>query len=127
MSWILKELRQLTGPELAEKTQQLTSGTLQSSFSTGNREVGKPYASSKDEAVYCQDQDDSTQLAQVSNLYRGERGLEDGRLSKKRREWVGRVVSNKMNKTVVVEIERSVIHPLYTKGASTGDQIQGAR
>ncbi len=33
----------------------------------------------------------------------------------KRREWVGRVVSNKMNKTVVVEIERSVIHPLYRK------------
>ena len=32
-----------------------------------------------------------------------------------RREWVGRVVSNKMNKTVVVEIERSVIHPLYRK------------
>ena len=33
----------------------------------------------------------------------------------KRRVWVGRVVSNKMNKTVVVEIERSVIHPLYRK------------
>ena len=33
----------------------------------------------------------------------------------KRREWVGRVVSNKMDKTVVVEIERSVIHPLYRK------------
>lgn len=33
----------------------------------------------------------------------------------RRREWVGRVISNKMNKTVVVEIERSVIHPLYRK------------
>lgn len=33
----------------------------------------------------------------------------------KRREWVYRVVSNKMDKTVVVEIERSVIHPLYRK------------
>ena len=32
-----------------------------------------------------------------------------------RREWVGYVVSNKMNKTVVVEIQRSVIHPLYRK------------
>ena len=32
-----------------------------------------------------------------------------------RRVWIGRVVSNKMNKTVVVEIERSVIHPLYRK------------
>ena len=38
-----------------------------------------------------------------------------GELVNKRREWVGRVVSNKMNKTVVVEIERSVIHPLYRK------------
>lgn len=32
-----------------------------------------------------------------------------------RREWVGRVVSNKMNKTVVVAVERSVVHPLYRK------------
>jgi len=32
-----------------------------------------------------------------------------------RREWVGRVVSNKMNKTVVVAVERSVMHPLYRK------------
>ena len=28
---------------------------------------------------------------------------------------VGRVVSNKMNKTVVVAVERSVTHPLYRK------------
>jgi small subunit ribosomal protein S17 len=33
----------------------------------------------------------------------------------KRREWVGRVLSNKMNKTVVVSVERSVTHPLYRK------------
>jgi len=32
-----------------------------------------------------------------------------------RREWVGRVVRNKMNKTVVVAVERSVVHPLYRK------------
>jgi small subunit ribosomal protein S17 len=38
-----------------------------------------------------------------------------GESANKRRVWVGRVVSNKMNKTVVVEIERSVIHPLYRK------------
>ena len=49
------------------------------------------------------------------NLYHGERGLRMGDSANKRREWVGRVVSNKMNKTVVVEIERSVIHPLYRK------------
>ena len=33
----------------------------------------------------------------------------------KRREWVGRVISNKMDKTVVVVVERSVIHPVYRK------------
>ena len=33
----------------------------------------------------------------------------------KKREWVGRVLSNKMNKTVVVAVERSVIHPMYRK------------
>ena len=32
-----------------------------------------------------------------------------------RREWYGNVVSNKMNKTVVVAVERSVIHPIYKK------------
>jgi small subunit ribosomal protein S17 len=33
----------------------------------------------------------------------------------KKREWVGRVLSNKMNKTVVVAVEWSVIHPVYRK------------
>ncbi|MBM4138318.1 MAG: 30S ribosomal protein S17 [Nitrospira sp.] len=33
----------------------------------------------------------------------------------KKREWVGRVLSNKMNKTVVVVVERSIIHPIYRK------------
>ncbi len=32
-----------------------------------------------------------------------------------RRHWFGNVVSAKMQKTVVVEIERSVIHPMYKK------------
>lgn len=36
-------------------------------------------------------------------------------MTAKRREWVGRVISNKMNKTVVVAVERSVIHPMYRK------------
>ncbi|MCP9454488.1 MAG: 30S ribosomal protein S17 [Nitrospira sp.] len=33
----------------------------------------------------------------------------------KKREWIGRVLSNKMDKTVVVAVERSVAHPLYKK------------
>lgn len=33
----------------------------------------------------------------------------------KRREWVGRVIRNKMNKTVVVAVERQVVHPIYHK------------
>ena len=32
-----------------------------------------------------------------------------------RREWYGSVVSNKMDKTVLVAVARSVIHPVYKK------------
>ncbi len=35
--------------------------------------------------------------------------------TEKRREWFGNVISNKMQKTVVVAVERSVIHPVYKK------------
>ncbi|MFM8551656.1 MAG: 30S ribosomal protein S17 [Nitrospiraceae bacterium] len=35
--------------------------------------------------------------------------------TEKRREWVGNVVSNKMNKTVVVAVDRFVSHPVYRK------------
>jgi small subunit ribosomal protein S17 len=35
--------------------------------------------------------------------------------TKKRREWFGNVIGNKMQKTVVVAVERSVIHPVYKK------------
>lgn len=34
---------------------------------------------------------------------------------KKRKEYVGRVVSDKMEKTVVVAIDRTVMHPRYKK------------
>jgi small subunit ribosomal protein S17 len=33
----------------------------------------------------------------------------------RRREWFGNVISNKMNKTVIVAVERSMIHPIYKK------------
>ena len=35
--------------------------------------------------------------------------------TRKRREWFGNVVSNKMNKTVVVAVDRYVSHPVYRK------------
>lgn len=34
---------------------------------------------------------------------------------KKRREWVGNVISDKMDKTVVVAVDRFVPHPFYRK------------
>ena len=34
---------------------------------------------------------------------------------KRQRTWVGKVVSNKMEKTIVVSVERHVKHPLYGK------------
>ena len=33
----------------------------------------------------------------------------------KRKQYIGKVVSNKMDKTVVVELERLMMHPLYKK------------
>ncbi|MGH7228871.1 MAG: 30S ribosomal protein S17 [Nitrospiraceae bacterium] len=38
-----------------------------------------------------------------------------GNKVKKRREWVGNVISDKMNKTVVVAVDRFVPHPFYRK------------
>ena len=35
--------------------------------------------------------------------------------AEKRRVWFGNVVSHKMNKTVVVAVERFVAHPVYAK------------
>ena len=40
---------------------------------------------------------------------------EMGTKVKKRREWVGNVISDKMNKTVVVAVDRFVPHPFYRK------------
>ena len=34
---------------------------------------------------------------------------------KPERTVIGRVISNKMNKTIVVEVERKVMHPIYGK------------
>ena len=55
----LKELRQLTAPELAEKVATAHAGTLQPSLSAGDRTFGKPHAGPKDQAVHCQGEDDS--------------------------------------------------------------------
>ncbi len=38
-----------------------------------------------------------------------------GNKVKKQREWVGNVISDKMNKTVVVAVDRFVPHPFYRK------------
>ena len=41
--------------------------------------------------------------------------MAEGNLRGKRKENIGKVVSDKMDKTVVVSIENSVKHPLYGK------------
>ena len=112
----LKELRQLTVPELEEKSQQLTQELFNLRFQLGTGRLENPMQVRKTKRSIAQGQDDSTRArAGRCNFYHGERGLRMAESANKRREWVGRVVSNKMNKTVVVEIERSVIHPLYRK------------
>jgi small subunit ribosomal protein S17 len=41
----------------------------------------------------------------------------------RRKEVVGEVVSNKMNKTIVVEVTRKKSHPLYGRVISTGKKF----
>ena len=40
---------------------------------------------------------------------------ENRAISKKKKSFVGKVVSNKMDKTAVIEIERTIVHPKYQK------------
>lgn len=44
-------------------------------------------------------------------------------MANKRRRLVGRVVSNKMDKTVVVSIENRKLHPIYKKVVRTTKKI----
>ncbi len=41
--------------------------------------------------------------------------MSDTQIEKRQRTLIGKVVSNKMDKTVVVQVERRVKHPLYGK------------
>ena len=42
-----------------------------------------------------------------------------------RKQLVGKVVSNKMDKTIVVEIENLVMHPLYKKSVRRTKKFKG--
>jgi len=43
----------------------------------------------------------------------------------KRKQETGRVVSNKMDKTIVIQIEDLVMHPLYKKSVRKTRKIKG--
>jgi len=43
---------------------------------------------------------------------------------KSRKQLIGKVVSNKMDKTVVVEIESLVMHPLYKKSVKRTKKLK---
>lgn len=43
----------------------------------------------------------------------------------KRKQLTGKVVSNKMDKTIVVEIEELVMHPLYKKSVRRTKKVKG--
>lgn len=47
-----------------------------------------------------------------------------GIMSKNRKQLIGRVVSNKMDKTIVVEIENLFMHPLYKKSVRRTKRIK---
>ena len=42
-----------------------------------------------------------------------------------RKQLIGKVVSNKMDKTVVVEIDDLVMHPLYAKSVHKTKKVKG--
>lgn len=42
-----------------------------------------------------------------------------------RKQLVGKVISNKMDKTIVVEIEDLVMHPLYKKSVRRTKKLKG--
>ena len=48
-------------------------------------------------------------------------------MRERRRTLVGVVTSDKMDKTVVVTVERVTRHPLYGKVMRTNQEVQGAR
>jgi len=42
-----------------------------------------------------------------------------------RKQIIGKVVSNKMDKTIVVQLENLVMHPLYKKSVRRSKKIKG--
>ena len=46
-------------------------------------------------------------------------------MSSNRKQLVGRVVSNKMDKTIVVQIKELIMHPLYKKSVRRTKKIKG--
>jgi small subunit ribosomal protein S17 len=45
-------------------------------------------------------------------------------MESKRKRLIGKVVSNKMNKTIVVEIEKKGIHPIYGKSVAMNKKVK---
>ncbi|HNR90206.1 MAG TPA: 30S ribosomal protein S17 [Spirochaetota bacterium] len=43
----------------------------------------------------------------------------------RKKQLVGKVVSNKMDKTIVVKIERMMMHPLYNKPVQFSKKVKG--
>ena len=43
---------------------------------------------------------------------------------KSRKQLIGKVISNKMDKTIVIEIENLVMHPLYKKSVKRTKRIK---
>ncbi len=46
-------------------------------------------------------------------------------MNSNRKQLTGKVVSNKMDKTIVVEIEELVMHPLYKKSVHRTKKVKG--
>src|SRR6185436_20830442 len=83
--------------------------TLPAALATRNQSVGKLGALARHATRYCPDQHDPARAGT------GEEALVDSRMRGKAKTREGVVVSDKMDKTVVVMVERLVQHTKYKK------------
>ena len=103
-----RELRDLSVDELAGKEKEFREEEFKTSFQTRDRSIGKDRTPQESAKGYCPGE----------NHYQRKGGVcmtNSSETRKQRKVRTGVVISNKMDKTVVVEVSRTVIHPVYKK------------
>ena len=103
-----KEVRSMTNAEMANQVGRYASGVVQPALSGGHRQADQYRSFPSGAEGYCPHQD---------GLARARAGVnrEIREMREQRKSLVGTVTSDKMDKTVVVTVQRVTRHPLYGK------------